>query len=389
VLGRWPERYSGADETYVRRRFLAYGGKDVVNEGMWLWSRWDQYHLRRNERLRADMGTYRAWLSEQEGRQDMAGWYARYWTKVTPGRISSPSGIESALARRLKELIEADPNANTLDEGENVSHCRYAIEAHPQVLAEYHGREKATDGPQPNADGLATVTPLPVVQQGTVQPGATFPQPQDVASGIVQVVSDPAQQPGTAHLESGENRSPDFSVTMPLPSQNADIALGQPLHVQVADGGLLQPPPGGQDAGGSIGMWQVIPATTLADEHGSKVTTEQAMAYVAARYGPGTSWPEERMDPHDGPAPVNGAQGWPERFWRLERKLDLILESLTALLQQQAGAPMPANTPLEHPRSLDADGWARMVTRHPSAALVMPWSAIHAMATDPGEDAAS
>lgn len=90
--------------------------------------------------------------------------------------------------------------------------------------------------------------------------------------------------------------------------------------------------------------------------------------------------------------------GWPqERFDRLERKIDNLTEAVTALLQAQVdrgGAipgvdfAVPESLQQPHPRSLDPDGWARMVARHPEAALVMPWDAMHALARDPGEDAA-
>jgi hypothetical protein len=51
------------------------------------------------------MTTFANWIKAQEHRDDSVGYFARYWDAVTPGRISTPSGVE----RQLLKIEDATP----------------------------------------------------------------------------------------------------------------------------------------------------------------------------------------------------------------------------------------------------------------------------------------
>lgn len=81
------------------------------------------------------MATYRNWLSDQEEREDDIGWYARYWSRITPGRISAPAGVE----RYLREHIEGMKGEGGNPEG--LAHAETALGIHGKAVDEYHGRK--------------------------------------------------------------------------------------------------------------------------------------------------------------------------------------------------------------------------------------------------------
>ena len=149
--------------------------------------------------------TYRSWLAEQEKREDQVGWYARWWTKTSPGRISSVQGIE----KFIKTAIEDIGKNGEGDGGISLEHARAALEYHALAVEEYHGRNgsraasghpgaaqeaQGPDGPSGSAtDDLAafrgdpTVAPLQFLAPNEAS-AAALRVPGHVGAGAVPPV---------------------------------------------------------------------------------------------------------------------------------------------------------------------------------------------------------
>lgn len=299
------------------------------------------------------MATYRSWLAEQEKREDMTGWYARYWTSITPGRISAPQGIERVITEKIAELEEAGRQGDNVENfDEKLSHARYALEAHPRVVEEYHKR-----------DAVST--------EGEPDPG------QPVVNNSLTIVADPAQPPGY------QDAPASLSVTSAISPENASVALG-PSGQEL--------PHGAQSAPNSQGLWQAIPtgpvSAYLAPPLSPEQQQEAAQRYIQATYAPDPgSW-----------TTVRGPQDWPARFWRMEAKIDHLTELVTQMLDQlgmheQAATPTALLAAVAGELGsvgtvLDAMGesdWVRMIAAHPEAASDVPWAVLGVLASRAGE----
>lgn len=54
------------------------------------------------------MATFRVWLEAQEGRDDQVGYFARYWAQHSPGRISTPSGMQKTMNKFAQDISAMD-----------------------------------------------------------------------------------------------------------------------------------------------------------------------------------------------------------------------------------------------------------------------------------------
>lgn len=293
--------------------------------------------------------TYVQWLKEQEGRDDATGWYARFWKEVTPGRISSPAGIE----KHLNSLTEGE-NALT---GDDLSHAKYAIGHHRQAVAEYHAYMEGTLPDPPPRAPLASVTPLPVAgqeiaaemtqpQQPDAQPQVTYPFGYEGQPGVLSVPFQHAEPPTTAQQQEAAQKY--------IQDKYAGDAASW------ATSGLAQRFPGGRLGPGEA---------------------EKNAVLKAGKY---TGWPQERFD-------------------RLELKVDLLIELLNIALgnaiMRKAGQPDPiellravvgipsgpglvrlAQGELAAPETvmdrLTDDQWTELVRQHPQAGASAPWASL-------------
>jgi len=114
------------------------------------------------------VSTFAQWLAAQEDRDDRTGWLARHWAGVTPGRISSVTGVMRHLERRLSDLQAADPGDDRVAATELAEAARQAalaVEAAREGAAEYARSQLRA---QAERAGLALL-PAPA---GAADPGA-------------------------------------------------------------------------------------------------------------------------------------------------------------------------------------------------------------------------
>jgi hypothetical protein len=104
-----------------------------------------------------EVSTFSQWLGTQEDREDEAGWFAQYWKSVTPGRVSSVTGIIRFLDKRL-----ADALASSVAE-EDLADLRRALSAVRDVAADY-GQDQLAD--QAHRAGLRLIRPARAAQGG-------------------------------------------------------------------------------------------------------------------------------------------------------------------------------------------------------------------------------
>lgn len=97
------------------------------------------------------MATYAAWVGAQTERDDAIGYFARYWARVTPGRISSITGFERHL-----DKIQRDFAATDDEQGKAA--IAAAISGMKLATAEYHKAEAVR-----NAIATGAMEPPPVV----------------------------------------------------------------------------------------------------------------------------------------------------------------------------------------------------------------------------------
>jgi hypothetical protein len=128
------------------------------------------------------VSTFNQWLETQDDREDEIGWFAAYWRQVTPGRVSSVTGI----IRRLEHML-ADGLAASLAE-EDLVDLRRALSTVRDAAAEY-GQDQLVDQgrraglrvikPARAPQGDAEAIPAPDAGQDTPEPAAAVSGPQD------------------------------------------------------------------------------------------------------------------------------------------------------------------------------------------------------------------
>jgi hypothetical protein len=105
------------------------------------------------------MATFAAWVKAQDQRDDAVGNFARYWEQVSPGRISTPTGIERHLAALGESLAVSGDERGRIALGAAVSGYHLAVK-------EYHQSEALdnavrTGAIPPPAPGSTFRTPAP------------------------------------------------------------------------------------------------------------------------------------------------------------------------------------------------------------------------------------
>jgi hypothetical protein len=100
------------------------------------------------------MATFSAWLTAQRERPDMVGDFSRFWESVTPGRISTPTGMRRHLDKVLATF------ERTGDE-DGLAQVSAALKGFNVAVDSYH-REQALENaietgavPRPDADASA------------------------------------------------------------------------------------------------------------------------------------------------------------------------------------------------------------------------------------------
>jgi len=187
---RWPHSYGTPPpqaaglanlDKFIKRKFP--DRYDVLHENLvFLWGQWKK-DIQVAE-------TFRQWLEKFTEQDNETGWYARHWRAITPGRISSPQGIEAALARHRTELKEAGAEDPAHEKHQAFKSAVLALEIHPRVVAAYDNRP---DRPQPTgstersrAAEAAQVLPFP----SPAPPEAALGAP-GAGEGLFQVTSSP------------------------------------------------------------------------------------------------------------------------------------------------------------------------------------------------------
>jgi hypothetical protein len=93
--------------------------------------------------------TFAQWIKAQENRDDQVGYFARYWSQMSPGKISTPGGVERKLTEWQGELAAGKPDGQSDAAWER---GKVAIEAalvgYRLAVTEYHARD---DDSQPAA----------------------------------------------------------------------------------------------------------------------------------------------------------------------------------------------------------------------------------------------
>lgn len=85
------------------------------------------------------MATFSQWLKTQGDRDDAVGHFSRYWDSVTPGKISSVSGMQRHLEKIAKSYEEAESGTGQ-ESRENVQ-VKTALSSLPLAVKDYHRAE--------------------------------------------------------------------------------------------------------------------------------------------------------------------------------------------------------------------------------------------------------
>jgi hypothetical protein len=224
------------------------------------------------------VGTFAQWVKLQEDRQDGIGYFARTWSSVTPGKISSVDGIKRHLDRMGKQAAESGNDR--------------AIAAYQAAESGYHlaVREYHQVQAQANAEAQGLTVSKPEPPPDSVQLFGNDPYPERAAGQRVPEPppgEHPARAVGAASPFSKEtdlSRSPDVRELMDpvIRGQHAADLSAEPPRLH-GSAGAVQPASG------------------------------QALPEAAARAGKYTGWPESR-------------------FERIEHRLEVIERKLTMLL---------------------------------------------------------
>jgi hypothetical protein len=116
------------------------------------------------------MATFAQYVRAQVDRDDSIGYFAKYWQKVSPGKISSVDGV----GRHLDE-IQADLASS--DDEKAKAQVAAAIAGYRLTVKEYHEAEK----PQHDARALAKDVPPPGEAQTPLGSIQLVRQPQSPA----------------------------------------------------------------------------------------------------------------------------------------------------------------------------------------------------------------
>lgn len=112
------------------------------------------------------MATFAAWVKAQDRRDDAVGNFARYWEQVTPGRISTPTGMERHL-----QSVDASLAASGDERGRIA--LAAALSGYHLAVKEYHQAEALDNAVRTGAIAR------PEAHVGEQQPQPQQPQQPD------------------------------------------------------------------------------------------------------------------------------------------------------------------------------------------------------------------
>lgn len=88
------------------------------------------------------MATFSNWVKDQLEREDSVGFFARYWDSVTPGRISSITGVGRHLEKIERDYGEQPPDGQDRNAWlSGKSKVDAAMAGYHLAVKEYHGAE--------------------------------------------------------------------------------------------------------------------------------------------------------------------------------------------------------------------------------------------------------
>jgi hypothetical protein len=238
------------------------------------------------------VGSFAAWIKDQAHRDDAVGYFARYWTDLKIGRISTPTGIR-------RELEKAGQHITRHPDERAQASLGAAMSGYALAVKEYH-----------QANALAVAIETGAVPEGTAmteQPGdGTFEAPELVTPDTGR--ADDPDYKRRAHAQAygatDENgQTPDLdALAGPETTSTGDVLAA---HQKALDG--VQP---------------VLPGEfeLSKDETGPKITRRRASRAKAA--------PEKAAAPAD-------LGGLPEsRIERVENALVTLSHGLLELMEQ-------------------------------------------------------
>jgi hypothetical protein len=120
------------------------------------------------------MRTFAQWIKAQEDRDDQVGYFARYWSQASPGKISSVTGVERKLEEIRLELQGEPPEGQSAPAWER---GKVAIEAaftgYRMAVDEFHA-DQPDQPEQPKLPGLEPPAPAHPVERGLEGSGASL-----------------------------------------------------------------------------------------------------------------------------------------------------------------------------------------------------------------------
>jgi hypothetical protein len=150
-----------------------------------------------------EVSTFSQWLATQEDREDEAGWFAQYWKSVTPGRVSSVTGVIRHLDQRL-----ADALAGAVAE-EDLADLRRALSAVRDAAAGY-GQDQLAD--QAQRAGLRVIRPARAAEPDLGEPSPAL----QAAARAARTAAEPVSAP----VEAGD--TPEAAESLPGPARRLD-----------------------------------------------------------------------------------------------------------------------------------------------------------------------
>jgi hypothetical protein len=185
------------------------------------------------------MVTYTGWLKTREKAEDRIGWYARYWARITPGRISSVTGVEVRLNENLRDARKVfEESGGDADLEQGVRMAESALEIHLEAVEAYNQRDSSlqaqavADADKAGAvNGLATVTQLGTGFEGlggVDWPRITTERPEERREREQQELATGGVVEGPMAVRIGEG-----ALQVNLPDGTTQRYEGEPVHVQL------------------------------------------------------------------------------------------------------------------------------------------------------------
>jgi hypothetical protein len=114
------------------------------------------------------MATFAQYVKAQVERDDSIGYFAKYWDKVSPGKISSVDGVGRHLDQIQADLEPSDDEKAKAQAGAAIAGYKLAVkEYHAAEQPNHDARSFARDLPAPEPEGGLSRQPQSPGQQGS------------------------------------------------------------------------------------------------------------------------------------------------------------------------------------------------------------------------------